>query len=89
MRSGIALEWLHAEGIDIQRIEGGYKRMRNHLLSVLQQLPPLLIVSGKTGAGKTQVINALDQSIDLEGIAPSPWQRLWRSPFTAADPDQL
>jgi len=68
-RSKIACEWLKAEGVDIPRIEGGYKKMRNHLLAVFADLPKLVIVGGKTGTGKTVFIEPLQNALDLEGIA--------------------
>ncbi|MFT7219305.1 MAG: tRNA 2-selenouridine synthase [Candidatus Azotimanducaceae bacterium] len=68
-RSQLACEWLRAEGFPIERIEGGYKRMRTHLLNVFESLPPVLIMSGKTGSGKTQVIEHFEAMIDLEGLA--------------------
>lgn len=68
-RSKIACEWLKAEGVDIPRIEGGYKKLRNHLLAVFDKLPPLVIVGGKTGTGKTVFLEPLQNALDLEGIA--------------------
>lgn len=68
-RSRIACEWLKAEGYDVPRIEGGYKALRQCLLSAVENLPPLVIVAGKTGSGKTEFLQQFDQAIDLEGIA--------------------
>ncbi len=68
-RSQIACEWLNEVGIDVPRIEGGYKKMRNHLISVFDNLPPLVIVGGKTGTGKTVFLEPLSSALDLEGIA--------------------
>lgn len=68
-RSSIACDWLSAMGHEVPRIEGGFKQLRNHLLDVFNHLPPLVIVSGKTGTGKTEFLKAFRQSIDLEGIA--------------------
>lgn len=68
-RSGIACEWLRSSGWDVPRIDGGYKRLRQHLLAVYASLPALVIVSGRTGTGKTQFLKKFAQSIDLEGIA--------------------
>lgn len=68
-RSKIACDWLKAEGINIPRIQGGYKRLRHHLLGVFESLPELVIVGGKTGTGKTVFLEPLSNSIDLEGIA--------------------
>jgi len=68
-RSRIACEWLKAEGYNVPRIEGGYKALRQCLLSTVENLPPLIIVAGKTGSGKTGFLQQFDQAIDLEGIA--------------------
>ena len=68
-RSRIACEWLKAEGYDVPRIEGGYKALRQCLLSTVENLPPLIIVAGKTGSGKTEFLQQFNQAIDLEGIA--------------------
>ncbi len=68
-RSRIASEWLKAEGYDVPRVEGGYKALRRCLLSTIENLPPLIIVAGKTGSGKTEFLQQFDRSIDLEGIA--------------------
>ena len=68
-RSSIACEWLKAEGHDVPKIEGGYKALRRCLLSTMENLPPLIIVAGKTGSGKTEFLQQFDQAIDLEGIA--------------------
>ncbi len=68
-RSRIACQWLAEAGIDVPRIEGGYKAMRAYLLAQFDSLPPILIVSGYTGVGKTDLIEHLASSIDLEGLA--------------------
>ncbi len=69
-RSGIAADWLSQNGVDVIRIEGGYKRMRAHLIKTFENLPPLLIVAGKTGTGKTEFLSPYaDTAIDLEAIA--------------------
>jgi tRNA 2-selenouridine synthase len=43
--------------------------MRNYLISVFDRLPPMTIISGKTGVGKTQLIHQIEHSLDLEGYA--------------------
>ncbi|MBO6555969.1 MAG: tRNA 2-selenouridine(34) synthase MnmH [Pseudomonadales bacterium] len=68
-RSQIACAWLRDAGIEVPRIEGGYKKMRHHLIRVFDQLPPLVIVGGKTGTGKTVFLEPLGNAVDLEGIA--------------------
>jgi len=76
MRSRIAQEWIHgATGIAYPRIEGGYKALRNFLLEELNisiaRVQPV-VLGGRTGTGKTVVIQQLQNSIDLEGLA---WHR--------------
>ena len=68
-RSEIACNWLKDAGIEINRIPGGYKQLRNCLLAVFEALPPLVIVSGQTGTGKTRFLDSFDNAIDLEGLA--------------------
>jgi tRNA 2-selenouridine synthase len=72
-RSKIAQTWLHESGCDIPQVSGGFKALRTMtlmLLDVAQADPrPWWIVSGRTGTQKTLVINALGNSIDLEGTA--------------------
>ncbi len=72
-RSSIAQEWLYdASGKEITRLEGGYKAFRNYLMDELEPIKytniPILL-GGCTGAGKTQLLKKLDNSIDLEKIA--------------------
>ena len=72
MRSGTVQEWLAEAGRPIPRIRGGYKAMRRFLLDSLEQTSaalPLLLLSGRSGTGKTRVIEAIDHAVDLEGLA--------------------
>jgi len=72
MRSEIAQQWLQEKGVKIARIEGGYKALRNYLISVREsflQKQQLIIVAGRTGTGKTRVIQAIPQNLDLEAYA--------------------
>lgn len=72
LRSQIAQQWLAEAGITIPRVEGGYKRMRRVLITTTDTIAAqsqILIVGGKTGSGKTHLINALKNSVDLEGLA--------------------
>lgn len=72
-RSRISQEWI-TEGLgrEILRIEGGYKAFRNYLIDAFdpknQNFTPLRL-GGHTGSGKTQILNKIKHSIDLEGIA--------------------
>lgn len=72
LRSQTVQNWLAAEGVDCPRVTGGYKAMRQFLLTELEmslQQARLVLISGKTGTGKTRVIERVQRSVDLEGIA--------------------
>jgi len=72
LRSEIVQQWLAEAGLEIPRIAGGYQRMRRELLKIIEHtagLDNLVIVAGKTGSGKTHLIHAMHNSIDLEGLA--------------------
>lgn len=72
LRSQITQKWLKEAGIEIPYLEGGYKAMRQYLLSVIEaekSHAPIFIVSGSTGCGKTEFLLKRSESIDLEGIA--------------------
>ena len=76
MRSKIAQEWIFdATGIAYPRVKGGYKALRNFLIDQLEvsarEIEPV-VVGGRTGAGKTILVNRIGKSIDLEGLA---WHR--------------
>ena len=73
LRSRITQEWLKTEaGIEYPRVVGGYKAMRTWLLDALDSALAscrFVVVGGLTGSGKTDVLHALDNAIDLEGLA--------------------
>jgi tRNA 2-selenouridine synthase len=73
MRSG-AMAWaLSMYGFDVYVLQGGYKTCRNYYLDLLKKNYPFIILSGKTGCGKTDLLHALqtsgEQIIDLEALA--------------------
>ena len=71
-RSHSVQAWLREQGTDYPVIRGGYKTMRRYLLDNLDRATDnfsFIIISGSTGSGKTDFINSLDNSIDLEGLA--------------------
>ena len=72
LRSQTVQQWLREEGIDYPLVRGGYKAMRRFLLEELEQslaAADILLISGKTGTGKTRVIHRLERSVDLEELA--------------------
>ncbi|MBT3428352.1 MAG: tRNA 2-selenouridine(34) synthase MnmH [Gammaproteobacteria bacterium] len=70
LRSEIACNWLKDVGYEIPRIIGGYKALRQFLLNKLE-LPnlDLMVIAGRTGTGKTELLHKLKGGIDLEGAA--------------------
>lgn len=71
-RSGISQEWLAENGIEIPRLKGGYKLFRNFLMEKTLEITKnsnTIILGGKTGSGKTLLIEKLKNAIDLEKIA--------------------
>lgn len=71
MRSKLTQSWLKELGVDLPRVHLGYKGLRNYLLSVIERVKdhPMLIVSGDTGTGKTELLQSFEAMIDLEGLA--------------------
>ena len=63
-------------GWRVNQLEGGYKYYRSDITKKLQKLSPklkIILISGKTGTGKTKLLNEIKlnngQTLDLEGIA--------------------
>jgi len=72
LRSQICQRWLSEAGCDYPRITGGYKAMRRFLLGQLESLSarqPMVLLTGGTGAAKTEFLRQLPQAVDLEGQA--------------------
>ncbi len=73
LRSQIAQKWIYENSqISFPKIVGGYKQLRNFLIENIESSTlrkKFIVVGGQTGCGKTILINEIDKSIDLEGIA--------------------
>lgn len=72
LRSKITQQWLHEAGIDIPRVTGGYKALRQYLINQLNSACDnfsFVLLGGLTGCRKTQLIKQLPYGIDLEGAA--------------------
>ncbi|PLX90792.1 MAG: tRNA 2-selenouridine(34) synthase MnmH [Desulfuromonas sp.] len=73
MRSS-SLAWLlDTAGYRVGLLQGGYKAYRRQVQTTLAAPWPLLILSGMTGSGKTELLQMLarrgEQVLDLEGLA--------------------
>lgn len=73
MRSG-SVAWLAGTlDVPVRLLEGGYKAYRRWVLDTFEQSWPLLVLGGRTGTGKTDLLLALRRQgaavVDLEGLA--------------------
>lgn len=73
MRSG-SMAWLfNTAGLRATTLTGGYKAYRTKVLEAFAEPHQVLILGGKTGSGKTDILRQLanqgEQVIDLEGLA--------------------
>ena len=71
LRSQIAQEWLREGGVEVARVEGGYKALRRACLHAIDEFcatTQLLVIAGRTGCGKTELLNEFDAIIDLERL---------------------
>lgn len=72
-RSGEICRLVNEAGITARRIYGGYRAYRRGIRACIEQPRKLLILGGKTGSGKTAILQGLRaqglQVIDLEGLA--------------------
>ena len=72
LRSKTTQAWLAEAGYPYPLVQGGYKALRRFLLDEFARLLTkgnILLLSGETGTGKTELIEAWHSSIDLEGRA--------------------
>lgn len=73
LRSNIMAWLLQLAGMEVYVLKGGYKAFRNYALEQLNKSWPLIVIGGKTGVGKTEILNSLREKnyacIDLEKLA--------------------
>jgi len=71
-RSQISQEWMKEAGKMIVRLKGGYKAFRRYLIEETERscdrFQPI-ILGGRTGSGKTILLQQLDNAVDLEALA--------------------
>jgi tRNA 2-selenouridine synthase len=73
LRSNIMAWLLSTAGFEVLLLTGGYKGYRGLVLETLRQQRRFLVITGKTGSGKTELLKNLEQAgehiLDLEGLA--------------------
>ncbi len=73
LRSNTMAWLLEKAGMKVYVLEGGYKTFRHWALAEFEKPLELLVLGGKTGSGKTDVLRELknsgEQVIDLEALA--------------------
>lgn len=73
MRSQSFAHLLNFAGIPAYTLDGGYKSFRTNVLEFAENANNLLVLSGATGVGKTEILHELqaagEQVLDLEGLA--------------------
>lgn len=69
LRSETVQQWLADTGRDVPRIRGGYRALRRFCIDTLDRQREWIVVGGRTGVGKTEIVKQVPNSIDLEGLA--------------------
>ncbi len=70
MRSASVVRLLREHGFRTFQLQGGYKNYRQFVLRKLEKpVPPLIVLHGQTGVGKTMLLQKLPDHLDLEGLA--------------------
>ncbi len=75
MRSLAMTSFLNLAGIHARQLIGGHKAFRSHVCAYFEsaQWPPIYVLRGLTGVGKTEVLHRLEEQdfpvVDLEGLA--------------------
>jgi len=72
MRSGAVASLISSLGIKTFRIIDGYRSFRKKVMDQLYNLtikPQIFVLQGLTGAGKTEILRLIPNSVDLEDMA--------------------
>lgn len=73
MRSNSFAWLMNTSGLDAKILKGGYKTYRNYVLNYFTNPKEIILLGGKTGSGKTEVLKELQilsyPVVDLEKIA--------------------
>lgn len=63
LRSSIAQTWISDQGAHCLRVVDGFKGLRQSSLAELASCPPLFVLAGPTGAGKTKLLKELKSQL--------------------------
>jgi len=72
LRSQISRQWMKEANADYPLIKGGYKALRRYLIETTEQLVEagdFTVVAGRTGVGKTVLLQGIKKALDLEALA--------------------
>lgn len=73
MRSGNFCQFVSMAGIQTHQLLGGYKAYRQHAVESYELPFQLMVVGGKTGSGKSEILRSIqqrgEQVLDLEKLA--------------------
>ena len=68
-RSQIVQTWLSEQGRDVARLAGGYKALRQFCLAELEMPRQWVVLGGRAGSAKTELLQEIPGHVDLEGLA--------------------
>ncbi|MBL4788895.1 MAG: tRNA 2-selenouridine(34) synthase MnmH [Kordiimonadaceae bacterium] len=72
LRSQISQAWMEEAEVPYPRVTGGYKALRRFLIDETDRLVEtrnFIVIAGRTGVGKTLLVQDIQKAIDLEGLA--------------------
>jgi tRNA 2-selenouridine synthase len=72
LRSRIAQQWLGECGVEVPRIGGGYRALRRTCIEAIDEFAcseRILVIGGRTGSGKTVLLQTVAGAVDLEALA--------------------
>lgn len=69
LRSRLAQDWVYQNGLEVIRVDSGYKGLRHEALKLIENPAAFVVLSGMTGSGKTRLGHKLHRFVDLEALA--------------------